>query len=79
MSIQHEKQNKISNFKLQKLGCVSDMLATMKLLCLHMWPNEVKNVDDLRLDIALRMLKAPHFNAKMNSLKEVCIFCHFIA
>ena len=58
-------------YKLQKLGCVSDMLATMKLLCLHMWPNEVKNVDDLRLHIALRMLKSPHFNAKMNSLKEV--------
>ncbi len=62
-------------FCLQKLGCVSDLLATMKLMCLHMWPNEVRNVDDLRLEIALRMLKSPHFNARMNSLKEVSQVC----
>lgn len=31
----------------------------------------VTAVDDLRLDILLRMLKTPHFSAKMNSLKEV--------
>ena len=56
---------------LQKVGVVSEMLANMKLLCLHMWHNEVDNIDELRLDIALRMLKSPHFNARMNSLKEV--------
>ena len=28
-------------------------------------------VDELRLEVALKMLKTPHFNAKMNSLKEV--------
>ena len=60
---------------LQKVGSVSDMLATMKLLCLHMWPNDVKGIDELRLDIALRMLKSPHFNARMNSLKEVRQIC----
>ncbi len=63
------------SFCLQKVGCISEMLATMKLLCLHMWPNEVKNVDGLRLDVALRMIKSPHFNAKMNSLKEVTFLC----
>ena len=56
---------------LQKVGCVCDMLATMKLLCIHMWPTEVEKIDELRLEIALRMLKSPHFNARMNSLKEV--------
>lgn len=34
-------------------------------------PDLVTAVDDLRLDILLRMLKSPHFSAKMNSLKEV--------
>ena len=28
-------------------------------------------MDDLRLDTTMRMLKTPHFNAKMNALKEV--------
>ena len=53
------------------MGCVCDMLALMKSLCLHLWPNEVQNIDELRLNMVLRMLKSPHFNAKMNSLKEV--------
>jgi hypothetical protein len=35
-------------------------------------PQEVKPIDQLRLEVALRMLKSPHFNARMNSLKEVC-------
>ena len=56
---------------LQKVGSVSDLLASMKLLCMRIWPDESTSIDNLRLDIALRMLKSPHFNAKMNSLKEV--------
>lgn len=37
-------------------------------------PDLVTIVDDLRLDILLRMLKSPHFSAKMNSLKEVSLY-----
>ena len=48
-----------------------DLLASMKLLCLHFWLDDIKLIDDLRLDIALKMLKLPHFNAKMNALKQV--------
>ncbi|XP_064607447.1 ubiquitin carboxyl-terminal hydrolase 24-like isoform X2 [Liolophura sinensis] len=59
------------DFKEKKVGSVSDLLASMKLLCLNMLPNDVDSIDELRLNIALRMLKSPHFNAKMNSLKEV--------
>ncbi|KAL5016318.1 hypothetical protein ScPMuIL_005907 [Solemya velum] len=59
------------DFKEKKVGTVSDMLASMKLLCIHMWAHSVDGVDELRLEIALRMLKSPNFNAKMNSLKEV--------
>ena len=58
---------------LQKVGYVSDLLASMKLLCMYIWPTDIDALDDLRLDVALRMLKSPHFNAKMNSLKEVNI------
>ena len=49
-----------------------DLLTTLKLLCMRLWQNMVSGVDDLRLEVALKMLKSPHFNAKMNSLKEVC-------
>ena len=61
-------------FVFQKIGCVSELLASMKLLCIQMWPQHTDSLDDLRLEIAFRMLKSPHFNAKMNSLKEVGLF-----
>ena len=56
----------------QAVGDVFDLLTTLKLLCMRLWQNNVSGVDELRLDVALKMLKSPHFNAKMNSLKEVC-------
>ncbi|CAL1529935.1 unnamed protein product [Lymnaea stagnalis] len=59
------------DFKEKKIGSVSDLLSSMKLLCLQMWPLDVDKLDDLRLTVTLRMLKSPHFNAKMNALKEV--------
>ena len=58
----------------QKVGVVADLLASMKLLYLSLWPDETKAIDELRLQVALSMLKSPHFNAKMNALKEVCIY-----
>ncbi|KAH9492249.1 Ubiquitin carboxyl-terminal hydrolase 24 [Bulinus truncatus] len=59
------------DFKDKKIGSVSDLLSSMKLLCLQMWREDVDKLDDLRLAVTLRMLKSPHFNAKMNALKEV--------
>ncbi|GFO40770.1 ubiquitin carboxyl-terminal hydrolase 24 [Plakobranchus ocellatus] len=59
------------DFKEKKVGSVSNLLSSMKLLCLQMWPQDVDKLDDLRLQVTLRMLKSPHFNAKMNALKEV--------
>ncbi|XP_022101626.1 ubiquitin carboxyl-terminal hydrolase 24-like isoform X2 [Acanthaster planci] len=60
-----------SDLKQKKAGSISDLLSTMKLLCMNFWAEDVSEVDTLRLDVALRMLKSPHFNAKMNSLKEI--------
>ena len=61
----------VKHNSLQRVGVVSELLASMKLLCLTLWPQEVQAIDELRLDVALAMLKSPHFNAKMNALKEV--------
>ena len=61
---------------LQKIGAVCGLLASMKLMCLHLWPQEVATIDELRLDVVLRLLKSAHFNARMNSLKEVSSSSH---
>ena len=60
----------------QKIGSVSDLLTSMKMMSLHLWPANTESLDELRLDVARRMLRSPHFNAKMNALKEVGLL-HF--
>ncbi|CAK8688756.1 unnamed protein product [Clavelina lepadiformis] len=60
-----------NDFKLKKLSSLSELLNAMKGVCRVMWSDDVSFVDDLRLEVTLRMMKCPHFNAKMNALKEV--------
>ena len=55
---------------LQKLSSLSELLCAMKGVCRVMWAEDASLVDDLRLEVTLRMMKCPHFNAKMNALKE---------
>lgn len=51
---------------------MSDLLKALKTLLLRCSIRDLAStVDNLRLDITIRMLKTPHFNAKMNALKEV--------
>ena len=38
--------------------------------------DRVTTIDQLRLDTTYRMLNIPHFNAKMNALKEVSAYTH---
>uniref|UniRef100_A0A4W3HTX5 Ubiquitin carboxyl-terminal hydrolase 24 n=1 Tax=Callorhinchus milii TaxID=7868 RepID=A0A4W3HTX5_CALMI len=59
------------DLKDKRLVTIPELLSAIKLLCMRFQPDLVTIVDDLRLDILLRMLKTPHFSAKMNSLKEV--------
>ncbi|XP_028817088.1 ubiquitin carboxyl-terminal hydrolase 24 isoform X1 [Denticeps clupeoides] len=59
------------DLKDKRLVSIPELLSAIKLLCMRFQPELVTVVDDLRLDILLRMLKTPHFSAKMNSLKEV--------
>lgn len=61
------------SFSLKRLVSIPELLSAIKLLCMRFQRELVNVVDDLRLDILLRMLKTPHFSAKMNSLKEVQI------
>ncbi|MBN3302267.1 UBP24 hydrolase, partial [Amia calva] len=59
------------DLKDKRLVSIPELLSAIKLLCMRFQRELVTVVDDLRLDILLRMLKTPHFSAKMNSLKEV--------
>ncbi|XP_051510524.1 ubiquitin carboxyl-terminal hydrolase 24 isoform X1 [Myxocyprinus asiaticus] len=59
------------DLKDKRLVSIPELLSAIKLLCMRFQRDLVNVVDDLRLDILLRMLKTPHFSAKMNSLKEV--------
>ncbi|XP_015755638.1 PREDICTED: ubiquitin carboxyl-terminal hydrolase 24-like [Acropora digitifera] len=70
-TLQYIQELTNDDMKQKAVGDVFDLLTTLKLLCMRLWQNNVSGVDELRLDVALKMLKSPHFNAKMNSLKEV--------
>lgn len=69
--IQYIKSLTDDDIKSKNIGCVSDLLRAMKMLCLHLWPQQVSLMNSLCLEVILRMLKCPHFNARMNGLKEV--------
>ena len=56
----------------KEVGCVFDLLKTLKTLFRRCGLIEMTTeVDNLRLTTTLRMFKIPHYNAKMNALKEV--------
>uniref|UniRef100_T1IKX5 ubiquitinyl hydrolase 1 n=1 Tax=Strigamia maritima TaxID=126957 RepID=T1IKX5_STRMM len=59
------------DLKRKKVSAITELLSAMKLLCVHLWPNKVEMMNNLRLEIILRMLKSSHFNSRMNALKEV--------
>ena len=51
-----------------------DLLRTLKLLCQMLWKDKLSFLDELHLGTLLNMLKSAHYNARMNSLKEVSVF-----
>ncbi|ROT66789.1 putative ubiquitin carboxyl-terminal hydrolase 24 [Penaeus vannamei] len=55
----------------QKIGSCYELLEAVRLLCVSLWPEEVQRTSDLRLEMIIRMLKTPHFSARMNALKEL--------
>ncbi len=59
------------DLKHKDIGAVLDLLVALKLLCKCLWPNQADEMNNLRLQVILRMLKTPHFSTRMNALKEV--------
>ena len=71
-AIKFVKDLSTESLKEKDVGCVSDLLRSVKSLLVRStsW-DLVSTVDSLRLEITTRMINIPHFNAKMNALKEV--------
>ncbi|GFQ83735.1 ubiquitin carboxyl-terminal hydrolase 24 [Trichonephila clavata] len=70
-AVQYIKSLSDNDIKSKNVCSISELLKSMKLLCLHLWPHQVALTNSLCLEVILRMLKCPHFNARMNGLKEV--------
>ena len=55
----------------QKVGACYELLEAIHMTCVSLWPEEVPQTSKLRLETIIKMLKTPHFSARMNALR-VC-------
>eukprot|EP00090_Calanus_glacialis_P047045 TRINITY_DN9530_c0_g1_i3.p1 TRINITY_DN9530_c0_g1~~TRINITY_DN9530_c0_g1_i3.p1 ORF type:complete len:2633 (-),score=502.34 TRINITY_DN9530_c0_g1_i3:271-7929(-) len=60
-----------SELKSKDINYISDLCYSLKVLCCNFWPQHAADCDKSRLEIINRMLRTPHFNCRMNGLKEV--------
>lgn len=69
----YEKVNSFDedDYKCKNISKVFDLLFTVKKIIGRFWPEDLERFHALHLKLVLSMLKYPHFNSKMNSLKEV--------
>jgi len=51
---------------------VFELIQAIKKLSATFWPSDVDEFHRIHLNVVISMLKYPHFNSKMNSLKEIC-------
>ncbi|XP_071548346.1 ubiquitin carboxyl-terminal hydrolase 24-like isoform X1 [Panulirus ornatus] len=70
-ALQHVASLEEKQLKGQKIGACYELLEAVRLLCVSLWPDKVQHTSDLRLEMIIRMLKTPHFSARMNALKEL--------
>jgi len=58
--------------KSKDMNYLHDLCHSLKMLCHHHYPAHETECDNVRLQIINRMLRTPHYNCRMNGLKEVC-------
>eukprot|EP00794_Sanderia_malayensis_P007934 gene7934-8789_t len=71
-AVQYIKELKQTDIKEKEIGKVFDLLRTLKMLCQTLWKDKLNYLDELHLATLLNMLSSAHYNARMNSLKEIC-------
>ena len=58
-------------FDSKEVDKVYDLLRTLHRICEVLWPDKTSTIVELHLNTILKMLKLPHFNPRMNALKEL--------
>ena len=67
----HARFYSLSRSAFQSTYATFELLSTLRKLCTVVWTDRLGQVEDLHLNLLLKMVALANFNAKMNSLKEV--------
>ncbi|CAF0908766.1 unnamed protein product [Adineta steineri] len=62
---------KDEDFKAKSANSIFELLTTLRNICAAAWHNRLEQVEQLHLNLLLKMIALSNFNAKMNSLKEL--------
>ncbi|XP_057299797.1 ubiquitin carboxyl-terminal hydrolase 24-like isoform X2 [Hydractinia symbiolongicarpus] len=69
--VHYIKDLKPDDMREKEVDKVYDLLRTLHFICESLWPDKTTAIDELHLNTILKMLNLPHFNARMNALKEL--------
>ncbi|CAF4573224.1 unnamed protein product [Rotaria sp. Silwood1] len=70
-ALDYIKNLKEQDFKAKSTNTIFELLSTLRKICSAVWPNRIEQIEQLHLNLLLRMIALSNFNAKMNSLKEL--------
>ncbi|CAF1372553.1 unnamed protein product [Rotaria sordida] len=70
-ALDYVKNLKEEDFKAESTNSIFELLTTLRKISSVVWKNRVAQMEELHLNILLKMVTLSNFNAKMNSLKEL--------
>ncbi|CAF1099925.1 unnamed protein product [Rotaria sp. Silwood1] len=70
-ALDYIKNLKEEDFKAKSTNSIFELLTTLRKICSVVWTNRLEQVEELHLNLLLKMVALSNFNAKMNSLKEL--------
>ncbi|CAF0751200.1 unnamed protein product [Adineta ricciae] len=70
-AIEYVQRLKEEDFKAKSTNAMFELLTTLRKICLVAWPDRINQLEQLHLNLLLKMIALSNFNAKMNSLKEL--------
>ncbi|CAF4112559.1 unnamed protein product [Rotaria sp. Silwood2] len=70
-ALDYIKNLKEQDFKAKSTNSIFELLSTLRKICSAVWLNRIEQIEQLHLNLLLKMIALSNFNAKMNSLKEL--------
>ncbi|CAF1420031.1 unnamed protein product, partial [Adineta steineri] len=70
-ALEYVKNLKEEDFKAKSINSTFELLSTLRKICSVVWSARLEQVEELHLNLLLKMVALSNFNAKMNSLKEL--------